>query len=160
MRFFTILFLALFIGHSMSVQSTITTVSPAALFEKMQQANRPAVVQFWVPNRSRATEILREYDSLQKAWNGKIDFYFVGITNKPELIQNAVAASGFSGTLYMADTVASGPIASRMKSFSSAFSMLAGKGASDWITVYFSPAEKRYLMKKGIKISERLMEKL
>ena len=160
MRFIILFFTALLIGQAASAQTDIYTVSPAELFEKMQQAKRPAVVQFWIPNCSVAVETLKEYDHLQHTWEGKIDFYFVGITNKPELIQNAMAASGFSRTVYMADTLASGPIAARMKNFSSAFSVLAGKGSHDWITVYYSPTKERYSTNKGIKISERQLKKL
>jgi hypothetical protein len=147
-------------GHLASAQSTIATVSPPELFERMQQAKRPVVVQFWIPNCSQASETLKEYDSLQKVWGGQIDFYLVGITNKPELIEKAVAASGYSRTLYMADTTTSGRIEEHMKNFSTAFSMLAGKGAHDWITVYYSPVKERYSTNKSIKISERKLRKL
>lgn len=136
MKFFYF-FVAVFVTITLKAQNTPERIEPEDLFEKIKSSGKPAVVQFWVPNCKAKEEIVQAYKKLVEKYSSEIDFYFVGITNLPDLIIELDNKLKFNYPFYYIGGDKNKDLIERKMEFSDRLLKLLNKGAGgDFITLY------------------------
>lgn len=156
-----IIFLWIFVFSFLVNAQKIEALTPLSLYEKIKNSPKPAVVQFWIPNCENRVEIVKNYQNLIKTHGENIDFYFIGITNKEELIADLMAETQFSATLYMADkSISPNDIYQRLPIFSHEFSRLVKGKKKDFITAYLSKNQTKTKFNHDTNPNLKLIKKL
>lgn len=136
MKFFYF-FIAVFFTITLKAQNTPERIEPEELFEKIKSSDRPSVVQFWVPNCKAKEEIVQAYKELVEKHSEKIDFYFVGITNLPDLIIELDTKLKFDYPLYYIGGNKDKDLMERREEFANRLLELLNNGiGGDFITLY------------------------
>lgn len=136
MKFFY-LFIAILFTINFKAQNTPVRVEPEELFEKIKSSDRPSVIQFWVPNCKEREEIVHAYKELVEKHSEKIDFYFIGITNLPNLIIEIDTKLKFDYPLYYIGGNKDKDLMKRREEFANRLLELLNNGVGeDFITLY------------------------
>jgi len=136
MKFFYF-FIAVFVTITLEAQNTPKRIEPEDIFERIKLSDKPAIVQFWVPNCKAKEEIIQAYKKLVEKYSTEIDFYFVGITNLPNLIIELDNKFKFDYPLYYIGGDKNKDLMERKVEFSNQLLKLLNNGeGGDFITLY------------------------
>lgn len=124
-------------------QESIVYITPAKLAENIKKnTDKATVIQFWVPNCANAAEIVNHYNILENDYAKAVDFYFIGITNKQELVSTLLKNNNFKHTIYIADPSVNNELGARKESFSLELCKLLKIKETDFITMYLDKKDK------------------
>jgi hypothetical protein len=98
-----------------SSKITIEPITATKLLDMQKQSGNCMLAVIWVPNCKTAGEQFKEFAAFQKSVDYPV--FFIGITNKPELIETIAQNNKYSGTLYMIDTAVCADIYKRFDVF-------------------------------------------
>ncbi len=156
-----ILFIALcFFTASSFAQAEIKTLTAKQVYDLIQQSNKPSIVEFWVPNCSNNVEIVKEYKKVVEKYGNEIDFYLMGITAKPELVQELIDKTGFNYPLYIINVAQQINLMEKRTVFEQQFLSLFKKKHRQFIRVYITKDHKVLKINKALDIDEKTLGRL
>lgn len=142
-------------------QQEIYTVTPEKLALKIQSSKKPSIVQFWVPNCENNIEVVERYKILMEQYGTFINFYFVGITNKEDLVQDLMMKTDYNYNFYIIDkSISPEDLNARKETFNKIFTKLFSARKKDFITGYFAKENNSFSLTNRIKIRESKIKKL
>ena len=155
-----ILFLLMSVSvHSYS-QENIVYITPAQLAENIKNSSNATLVKFWVPNCAAAPEIVKEFKELEAAYPGTIDFYFLGLTNKKELVENLVNTIGYSHKIYIIDPSVHTDLVTRKETFAKQLCALLGIRQKDFIMLSLDKNDKKIYCGDAVETEKAKLQKL
>lgn len=137
----------------------VVHITPQQLADKIKKNSKATVVQFWIPNCANVDEIVAEYKRLEEEHGGAVNFYFVGITNKDELVTAVIQRTGYKNNLYVADPSVA-EIYARKKAFAKALCAGLDTKPTDFITLYLGCNDKVVYKGNAIDVSEKKLKKI
>jgi len=156
-----ILFIALcFYTISSSAQAEIKTLTAKQVYDLIQQSEKPALVEFWIPNCSNNVEIVKEYKKVIEKYGSEIDFYLMGITAKPELVQELIDKTGFNYPLYIINVDQQINLMEKRTVFEQQFLSFFKKIHREFIRIYITKDHKVLKINKALDINEKTLAKL
>lgn len=142
-------------------QESIIYITPEQIVENIKKhPDRSTVVQFWVPNCAKAAEIVTHYNELENNYPSGVDFYFVGITNKKELVDALLKKTDFKHTIYIADPSVNNDLIERKESFSVKLCKLLKIKEMDFNTMYIDKKGKVTYYGEEIDIEKDKLKKV
>lgn len=155
MKFPNIFIIALILlSYNIIYSQEIIYITPQQLVKNMKNSNKATVIQFWVPNCDAAQEIITEYKKLEEQYYSKIDFYFLGLTNKKELVENLVKTNNYKGRIYIIDPSVNEDIIVRKEVFAQELCSLLDLKSKDFITMYLNRNDKKIYYGNNLDIKE------
>ncbi|MBW8359076.1 MAG: hypothetical protein K0M63_04645 [Weeksellaceae bacterium] len=159
MKYSIILFLML--NAFTYAQQKIYSLTPDELAFKIQSCNNPSIVQFWVPNCENNIEIVEGYKNLMEKHGNAINFYFIGITNKEELVQELMAKTNYPFDFYIIDkNISPENLNLRKEAFNKIFTEKISAEKKDFITGYFGIKNNRFFLNNSIKVRRSRIKRL
>jgi len=146
--------------HVASHSQEIIYITPPQLFDEIKNSSKASVVQYWVPNCANVDDIVIEYKNLQNAYSNNIDFYFLGLTNKEELVANVVKKTGYNYKIYIIDKSVDVELPRRKETFSKEFCKLLDIEESDFITMYLDTDDSVKIKSNDIKLKKVKLKKI
>ena len=157
---FLITTLFLFLNIIIYAQKEIYSLTPEKLALEIQSSKKPSIVQFWVPNCENNIEIVKRYKILMEKYGTDINFYFVGITNKEELVQDLMIKTNYKHNFYIIDkSISPEDLYLRKETFNKIFTKLISGNKKDFITGFFAIGNN-FNLTNNIKIKESKIKKL
>lgn len=141
-------------------QDNIIYITPQQLAENIKNSTKATVLQYWVPNCANAAEIVTHFGEMQNNHSQDVDFYFVGITNKKELITALLEKTGYSHKIYIADPSVNDDLQSRKETFSKKLCQLLTLKKKDFITMYINKKDKVIYYNDAIDIEEDKLKEM
>lgn len=128
---------------------------------KIQSSHKPSIVQFWVPNCENNIEIVEGYKKLIHDYGTAIEFYFIGITNKEDLVRDLMVRTEFNFNLYIIDkNISPENLYLRKETFNRTFTELISASKNDFVTGYFRAKNNSFILTNSIKIRKSKIRKL
>jgi len=158
-KLISFIFLCFYTISSFS-QAEIKTLTAKQVYGLIQQSNKPSIVEFWVPNCSNNVEIVKEYKSVVEKYGKEIDFYLMGITAKPELVQELIDKTGFNYPLYIINVTQQINLMAKRTVFEQQFLSLFKKRHRQFIRVYITKDHKILKINKALDIDEKTLGRL
>lgn len=160
MKIFVFYLLAL-LSLQAYAQDNIIYITPQQLAENIKNnTSKATVIQYWVPNCANATEIITHFNELESKYSQDIEFYFVGITNKKELVTALLEKTGFSHKIYIADPSVNDDLQNRKETFSKKLCQLLTLKKKDFITMYINKKDKVIYYNDAIDIEEEKLKEI
>lgn len=141
-------------------QAEIKTLTAKQVYDLIQQSEKPAVVEFWVPNCANNIEILKNYKKVVEKYDNEIDFYLMGITAKPELVQELIDKTGFNYPLYIINVDEPINLMEKRTVFEQQFLALFKKKHRQFIRMYVTKDHKVLKINKTLDIDDKVLGKL
>ncbi len=155
-----ILSLLVFVSIQSHSQENIVYITPAQLAENIKNSSNATLVKFWVPNCEAAPEIVKEFKELEDTYPGTIDFYFLGLTNKKELVEHLVNTIGYSHTIYIIDPSVHTNLVTRKETFAEQLCALLGIRQKDFIMLSLDKKDKMMYCGDAIETKKAKLQKL
>lgn len=156
-----ILFIVLcFYTISSSAQAGIKTLDAKQVYDLIQQSDKPAIVEFWGPNCSNNVEIVKKYKNVVEKYGNEIDIYLIGITAKPELVQELIDKTSFSYPLYIINVNQQIGLMEKRTVFEQQFLALFKKRHRQFIRMYITKDHKVFKINKSLGIDDKILNKL
>jgi len=125
---FLILSIALHAQHAVHI-------TPQQLFTDVQKMQGSAtVIQFWNPNCAEVADIIKEYKTAVTS-NPDVDFYFIAITSKVELVNIAIDANSYKNDLYIVNPSVDADLYERRQTFCRQLCKLLKIDEADFLTL-------------------------
>jgi thiol-disulfide isomerase/thioredoxin len=142
-------------------QHKVYAVTPDQLVFKIESSNKPSIVQFWVPNCENNIEIVEGYKNLMENYGNAINFYFIGITNKEELVEELMAKTNYQFDFYIIDkSVSPENLYLRKETFNRTFTEIISAKKKDFVTGYFGRKNVSFFLTRSIKIRKSKIRQL
>ena len=114
------------------------------IHQKIRTADKPIIVQFWIPNCSNSAEIIQQYNEIIKKYGQKIDFYFIGITNSDTLFCSKLKGNQFININYfMISNTEHQELVKCKQNFCFALCKLMNLKAKDFLTIYVNKSKNK-----------------
>jgi thiol-disulfide isomerase/thioredoxin len=136
MKYYLLFVLSLF-TFSIYAQNNIIYLTPEELVNNIKNDTlKAAVIQFWIPNCANAKEIVTHYKELEDQYGAKVNFYFIGITNKETLVDTLIEDTAYKYNIYIAAPSVNDDITIRRETFAAKVCHLLNLKKSDFLTMY------------------------
>lgn len=160
MKIFVFYLLAL-LSLQAYAQDNIIYITPQQLAENIKKnTSKATVIQYWVPNCANAAEIITHFNELESKYSQDVEFYFIGITNKKELVTALLEKTGFSYKIYIADPLVNDDLQNRKETFSKKLCQLLTLKKKDFITMYINKKDTVIYYNDAIDIEEEKLKEI
>jgi len=142
-------------------QTSIIYLTPEQLVENIKNnTSKATVIQFWIPNCDAAEKIVTHYNELENEYSTKVDFYFIGITNKETLVSTLIEKTGFKHKIYIADPAVNEDITIRRETFAARVCQLLNLKKNDFLTMYLDTKGKVTYYGDSIDVEKNKLKKV
>jgi thiol-disulfide isomerase/thioredoxin len=138
-----------------------TQVTAEHIHQKLKTAEKPVIVQFWIPNCSNSAEIIQQYNEVIKNYGQKIDFYFIGITNSDTLFCSKLQGNEYINKNYfMISNIEHQELVKCKQKFCLALCKLMNLKIKDFLTIYVNKSKNKAYTTDDIDITKKMIKKL
>ncbi len=142
-------------------QQKVYAVTPEHLASEIQSSGKPSIIQFWVPNCENNIQIVEGYKNLIAKYGSELNFYFIGITNKEELVQELMTKTNYPFDFYIIDkSISPENLYLRKEAFNKTFTEKISAGKKDFVTGYFGIRNNRFFLNNTIKVRTSRIKQL
>ncbi len=164
-KYIKILFLCFGIASSLKGQNVMDSkpisITAEYLYQKIKTAEKPVIVQFWIPNCSNSAEIIQEYDETVKNYGQKIDFYFIGITDSDALFLSKLKGNKYINKNYfMISNIENQALVKCKKNFCLALCKLMNVSPKEFITVCVNKTKHKTYFTDDVDITKKMIKRL